>query len=116
MGNPGKSEAESPTAGIMALKTGAPEATEEDSLETGYDEAAESAYRAEARDRGEEVVPPRPGTGAGEPDEPRPMPPLEPLVKRIPAEVRDTLEELFRAKFVTVRRIPAKGLKPAPKE
>jgi hypothetical protein len=46
-------------------------------------------------------------------DEPAPkaLPPLDELVKRIPAEVRDTLEELFRARFVTVKRLPKKALK-----
>ena len=34
------------------------------------------------------------------------------LVQRIPAEVRDTLEDLFRAKFTLVRRVPRRALKP----
>jgi len=33
-------------------------------------------------------------------------PPLNDLVAKIPAEVRETLEELFRARFVKVARIP----------
>jgi hypothetical protein len=40
-----------------------------------------------------------------------PLPPLDDLVQRIPAEVRDLLEELYRVKFTTVRRVPAKNLK-----
>ena len=39
-----------------------------------------------------------------------PLPPLDTLVARIPAEVREALEELFRAKFTAVRRVPAKHL------
>jgi hypothetical protein len=36
---------------------------------------------------------------------------MEDLVKRIPAPTRELMEELFRARFVTVRRIPSRDLK-----
>ncbi len=39
------------------------------------------------------------------------LPPMEDLVKRIPMPARDLLEELFRAKFVTVKRLPQSALK-----
>ena len=39
------------------------------------------------------------------------LPPMEDLVKRIPMPTRDLLEELFRAKFVTVKRVPQSALK-----
>ena len=39
------------------------------------------------------------------------LPPLEDLVKRIPSATRDLLEELFRARFVTVKRVPKSALK-----
>jgi len=39
------------------------------------------------------------------------LPPLEDLVKRIPMPARDLMEELFRARFVTVKRIPGAALK-----
>lgn len=39
------------------------------------------------------------------------LPPMEDLVKRIPLPARDLLEELFRARFVTVKRIPKAALK-----
>lgn len=39
------------------------------------------------------------------------LPPLEDLVKRIPPSTRDLMEELFRAKFVTVKRVPESALK-----
>jgi hypothetical protein len=32
-------------------------------------------------------------------------------VKRIPPEVREVLDDLFRAKFTAVRRVPKKSLK-----
>ena len=39
------------------------------------------------------------------------LPPMEDLVKRIPMPARDLMEELFRAKFITVKRIPQSALK-----
>jgi hypothetical protein len=39
------------------------------------------------------------------------LPPMEDLVKRIPMPARDLMEELFRAKFITVKRIPHSALK-----
>lgn len=39
------------------------------------------------------------------------LPPMEDLVKRIPMPTRDLMEELFRAKFITVKRIPQTALK-----
>ena len=39
------------------------------------------------------------------------LPPLEDLVKRIPAPTLELLEELFRAQFVTVKRVPRSALK-----
>ena len=40
-----------------------------------------------------------------------PLPPLEDLVNRIPAPTRALVDELFRAKFVTVKRVPRSALK-----
>lgn len=39
------------------------------------------------------------------------LPAMDELIKRIPAEVQDTLDELFRAKFVKVERVAKKHLK-----
>lgn len=39
------------------------------------------------------------------------LPPLETLEKLIPRETRAALDEHFRAKFVTVRRMPESALK-----
>jgi hypothetical protein len=41
----------------------------------------------------------------------KPLPPLDTLVNRIPAETRELLDELFRAKFVAVRRVKKRDLK-----
>lgn len=73
----------------------------------------EPVFSAEARERGEAVATasrPLPPTEAE--IEKSPLPPLDELVQRIPAEVRETLEELFRVKFTNVQRVPAKHLKP----
>jgi hypothetical protein len=77
------------------------------------DETAESAFLADARDRGESVTstPAPKAEAADDADTNKPLPPLDELVKRIPAEVRETLDDLFRARFVTVRRVPKKALK-----
>ena len=76
------------------------------------DEAGESAFLTGAKERGETVVrllgPARDETV----DDKSPLPPLADLVARIPAETREVLEELFRVKFTTVQRVPAKYLKP----
>jgi hypothetical protein len=44
-------------------------------------------------------------------DEKSELPPMDDLIKRIPLAARETLEELFRARFVTVKRIPKSALK-----
>lgn len=76
------------------------------------DEAAETAFFAESRARGE---PTEAGAGAAteaaEEVDSGELPPLDELVKRIPAEVREALDELFRAKFTGVKRVPRKALK-----
>ena len=45
------------------------------------------------------------------PEEKGDLPPMDDLVKRIPMPARDLIEELFRARFVTVKRIPQSALK-----
>lgn len=75
------------------------------------DEAAESAFLAEARERGEVVAPKPASAEPVEETSAKPLPPLDELVQRIPAEVRDVLDDLFRARFVSVKRVPKKALK-----
>lgn len=75
------------------------------------DDTTESAFRAEARERGE------PARAAHEPEETEEeiesgaVPKLDELVARIPAGVREAMEDLFRARFVAVKRVPRKALK-----
>lgn len=70
----------------------------------------EAAFLAQERENGYAPAPAAilPGGDDAEAGE---LPPLEDLVKRIPLATRDVMEELFRAKFVTVRRIPRSALK-----
>jgi hypothetical protein len=82
----------------------------EDGAPPPVDEAAESAFLAEAKERGEVVVP-KPPSEAEETHAKTPLPALDDLVSRIPADVREVLEDLFRARFVTVKRFPKKALK-----
>lgn len=82
------------------------------SAPTWPDEAAESAMVSELRDRGE-FTPVASSRAAeiNEEAETTALPPLNQLVEKIPTEVRETLEDLFRARFVTVKRVPKKALK-----
>lgn len=76
------------------------------------DEAAESAYLSDQR---ESPQPPTVAAGEKEEDaeapDPAALPSMQSLIDRIPPQARETLEDLFRAKFITVRRVPKKVLK-----
>ena len=74
-------------------------------------EDAESAFRAEARERGEEVAVEAALDSAEAEEEKRAVPALDELMPKLPEAVRDTLEELFRAKFVRVIRVRKKDLR-----
>lgn len=78
---------------------------------TWPDDAAEAAFLAEARDRGEVPTPVKAREEIAEETDARPLPALDDLVARIPAEVRESLEDLFRARFVRVARVPRKALR-----
>ena len=56
------------------------------------------------------MAPLKPKEEVADDSEAKPLPPLDELVQRIPAEVRDTLEDLFRARFVSVKRVPKRAL------
>jgi hypothetical protein len=87
------------------------EAPAEDRPNADIDEVAESAFRAEAAARGESVRAAPAVADVAEATDGTPLPKLDDLVKRIPADVRETLDELFRAKFITVKRVPKSALK-----
>lgn len=89
-----------------------PPSADEAPREAWPDESVESGFLAEARERGEPTsVAASAKEETAERTEAGPLPPLNDLVQRIPAEVRDVLEDLFRAKFVAVKRVPPKALK-----
>jgi hypothetical protein len=74
-------------------------------------EEAEGAFLAEARERGEDVASVAAALAAAESeDDKSALPPLEELVQKLPAELRDTLDDLFRARFVKVIRVRKKDL------
>ena len=75
-------------------------------------EETERAMLAELRERGEAPV--RRAAASARDEAPVRLPSLDELVKRIPAPVRETLDDLFRAKFTGVRRVPTEALKVAP--
>lgn len=75
------------------------------------DESSESAFLAEARDRGETVLVKAPETDVADESDAKALPPLNELVERIPPGVREVLDDLFRARFVAVRRVPKRALK-----
>jgi hypothetical protein len=69
----------------------------------------EAAFLAQEREMG--IVTPALMHTESPPVEKGDLPPMEDLVKRIPMPTRDLMEELFRAKFITVKRIPQSALK-----
>jgi hypothetical protein len=74
-------------------------------------EEAEASFLAEARERGEDVASVAAALAAAESEEEKSvLPPLEELVQKLPAELRDTLDDLFRAKFVKVMRVRKRDL------
>lgn len=73
------------------------------------DESAESAMLSELRERGEKPVAVVVTEPIGE-NETKPLPSLDELVKRLPPDVREALDDLFRVKFVRVTRLPQKAL------
>lgn len=90
-----------------------PAAGGDEGAPVGPSESEESAFLAEQRDEsygGPASAPSR--AALPEVEEKGPLPPLDDLVNRIPPATRELLDELFRAKFVTVKRVPASALKP----
>lgn len=73
-------------------------------------EEAEHAMLAELRARGE-IVTAAPAEPAEDGEAKQGLPALDSLVQRIPTEARELLDDLFRARFTAVRKVPAKALK-----
>jgi hypothetical protein len=81
-----------------------------DSTNVWPDAAAEEIFLTEAGKQNAIPVPAH-ATDAMEEADGQNLPPLDELVKRIPASVREALDDLFRVKYTTVRRVPKKALK-----
>ena len=71
----------------------------------------EAAFLSEARGRGEVVVPIARETAEEVEENAKALPKLSELVERIPPETRELLVELFRARFVAVKRVRKADLK-----
>jgi hypothetical protein len=85
---------------------------ESESTNVWSDEAAEAAFFADARAGGESgLARGEAAAGDSEDADSRGLPSQAELTKRITPEVREMLDELFRAKFIAVRRVPRKALK-----
>jgi hypothetical protein len=94
----------------------APAAAPVPAAEAGEDSEAnwpsateEAAFLSGPREEITLPVPP-PETARSSPAETEPVPPVEELIKQIPAEVRAVLDELFRARFNRVMRAKPKTL------
>ncbi|HEX3730238.1 MAG TPA: hypothetical protein VHV47_10565 [Opitutaceae bacterium] len=104
------------SAGPPAAVPAAPAAAEPAQADEGPawpGEAEESAFLSAARDQGGEAAP-APHPAAAPEEAPGDLPALAELAGRVPPAVRAAMDELFRAKFSAVRRIPAEILDPPP--
>lgn len=81
-----------------------------DSTNVWPDAAAEEIFLTETGSQTADAAPAL-ATEAMEETDAQGLPPLDELVKRIPGEVREALDDLFRVKYTTVRRVPKKALK-----
>lgn len=88
-----------------------PELASSESTNVWPDEAAEAAFLSEGRGGAEVPAAPKPTSPTGEDDDEKALPQLDDLVNRIPADTRELLDELFRAKFTKVRRVKQADLK-----
>ena len=108
--DPAVTKAEPAEEAVTAAASGS-----ESQLENGAnvwpDESAEVAFFAEQREQGAPVPVSSAAEAGEEMDQSSPLPALEELVKRISPEARTLMDELFRAKFVTVKRVPKTALK-----
>lgn len=78
----------------------------------GPDETEETAFLAEQRRSAPNGTPPvRSAPGPKEDESAVALPPLDDLVLRVPAPTRELIDQLFRARFITVKRIPATAFK-----
>lgn len=87
------------------------EVPESESVNVWPDDAAESVFLSESRAKRETPVAESSAPVLEDAADAKPLPSLDALVQKIPAESRELLDELFRAKFTKVRRVKAGDLK-----
>jgi len=111
-----QSEQSYPAARATAT-TDAASGDADDSPPEMFDTATEAAYLGEqaALEASDPHAAPAPDADEDEDDKTpgapgKELPTMDALLARIPAETRETLENLFRARFVQVRKIPRKAL------
>lgn len=95
----------------MANESGADGYPSDDDAPVGPSADEEAAFLAENPAEAAAIRTARAAPGEDEKEPAGELPPLEDLVKRIPMPTRDLMDELFRARFVTVKRVPASALK-----
>lgn len=76
--------------------------------------AMQAAMEVEAAERSAKSKPSRRQVEAAETLDGGPLPSLEDLIAKVPAELQEKMDELFRAKFQTVKRVPPAVLKSEP--
>ncbi len=87
-----------------------PKRNEED-LAPWPDEAMEAAMSAEVAERdGPPKKPTKKQRERAETLDGGPLPPLDEMIKKIPADLQEKMDDLFRAKFQTVKRVPKSAL------
>jgi len=95
-----------PAAAAQAPAPGAAEPPPDEGAPIGPAPEEESVILATQRESAPAIAAPAP-----RPEPPAKLPPLDELVARIPHAVREALDDLFRAKFTTVRQVPLSALK-----
>ncbi len=107
----GAAEAFEPVEARANGEAAAPSMENPDETNVWPTASEEAAFLSEARGRGEVVVPVARETAEEVEENAKALPKLSELVERIPPETRELLDELFRARFVAVKRVPKKALK-----
>lgn len=88
-----------------------PERNEED-MAPWPDEAMEAAMSAEVADRdGPAKKPTKKQREEAETLDGGPLPKLDDMIAQVPADLQEKMDDLFRAKFQSVRRVPEATLK-----
>lgn len=105
----GLAEEDAPPSNVVSDDSGG--APIDEGAPVGPSEGEESAFLAEQREQGFHSPASKAAVATEEPEEKGALPPLDDLVNRIPAATRELMDELFRAKFVTVKRVPKSALK-----